>query len=195
MNWRDSAPSKRFDALTRYLCAAMAFAVAAISTPAAAAPGDVAHASAKAQAVVLRRLSFVKVQDLDFGRIVPAATAGTVVLAPDGSRSTTGGVRLSGGAGKPAIFAGYGYYYGNVSISTGANTVTLTRVGGTQTMTMDTFIIGSNPQQQLTTTPKTFYIAATTGMFTFPIGATLRVNANQTPGVYNGTLTVTLNYQ
>lgn len=163
--------------------------------PALAAPHDTAKGKAKAQAVILRRLSFIKVQDLDFGHIVPAATAGTVVLAPDGTRTTTGAVRAVGGNAKPAIFAGYGDFLGNVTIRMNANTTTLTRVGGTQTMTMDTFIIGSTPQQQLTTTIKTFYIGSSSGMFTFPVGATLRVNANQAPGTYTGTFSITLNYQ
>lgn len=148
------------------------------------------------EAVVVSPLSFFKVDDLVFGRIVPGTTAGTVVIAPNGTRTATGGVRLASGVPhQPAAFAGRGSFNQIVTISINATSRTLTRQGGTQTMVMDTFVIGSTPTTTLTTAPLAFRIANANGMFQFPVGARLRVGANQAPGIYAGTFTLTLNYQ
>lgn len=172
------------------LLAAMAFG----ATPAQA---QSASATGGTEATVLRRLSFIRVDDMLFGRIIPGTTAGTVVIAPNGTRTGTGGViLLPGGTGhQPSAFAGWGTQNQNVQISMGSNSVTLTRSGGTQTMVMDTFIIGSTPTAQLTTVPRVFRISSATGVFEFPLGATLRVGANQVSGLYQGTYSLTLNYQ
>ena len=61
-------------------------------------------------------------------------------------------------------------------------------------MRVRTFVIGSTPTAVLTTTPTRFRIAALNGVFNFPIGATLEVGANQAPGFYTGTWSITLNY-
>ena len=56
------------------------------------------------------------------------------------------------------------------------------------------FEIGSTPTAILSTTPTRFTIASALGNYNFPVGATLEVGANQTPGDYSGTFTITLNY-
>jgi len=168
-------------------------AAQAIPAPAFAQTAATAN---QAEAVIVSALSFFKVDDLMFGRIIPGTTAGTVVLAPDGTRTRTGGVRLaSGPAAQPAAFAGRGAFNQRVAISVSSNTITLNRVGGGGTMNMDTFIIGSTPTAALTTAPLAFRIATPTGIFQFRVGATLRVRANQAPGNYVGTFAVTLQYQ
>lgn len=176
--------------------AALAIVLAlSFARPALAGPHDSGSGSAEARLVLVERLSFIKTGDLDFGRIVPGATAGTVVLAPDGRRSATGGVTLANGQSQPATFAGYGRFNRLVTIRLGANVINLVRAGGPETMRMDTFIIGSTPTAQLTTAPLAFRIGSQSGMFAFPIGATLRVRANQAPGTYAGSFQVTLDYQ
>lgn len=190
-----------FSAFARQLRAAPArlpLVLAALGTQVFPAPAFAQQVSTPGQseAVIVSALSFFKVDDLAFGRIIPGSTAGTVVLAPDGTRTRTGGVQLaSGPAAQPAAFAGRGSFNQRVAISVSSNTVTLNRVGGGGTMTMDTFIIGSSPTAALTTSPLAFRIATSTGMFQFPVGATLRVKANQAPGSYVGTFAVTLQYQ
>lgn len=155
-----------------------------------------ASAPAQSEAVVVSMLSFFKVDDLSFGRIIPGQTAGTVVLAPTGVRTRSGGVALaSGAAPQPAAFAGRGTFNQQVTISVGSNSITLNRIGGGGTMTMDSFVIGSTPTASLTTAPLAFRIGSSTGQFQFPVGATLRVKANQRSGNYAGTFTVTLQYQ
>lgn len=182
-------------AFSRHLAALLAvLAGGALAAPAQA--GERVTLSTDAEAVIVRQLSFFKVDDLAFGRIIPGTTAGTVVLAPSGARTATGGARLAtGGLVQPAAFAGKGDFNQIVAISMTATSATLTRQGGSDTMSIDTFIIGSTPTAQLTTAPLAFRIANLSGIFQFPLGATLRVKANQPAGTYAGAFAVTLDYQ
>lgn len=191
-------PVARFISRVMWQCwpviaAAALFAATAWPVPAAA--GERASTSADARAIIVTRLSFIKTQDLDFGAIVAGNTAGTVTIAPNGVRTKTGGVVLAGAGGQPASFSGYGFPNQNVLISISATTGTMTRQGGTETMRFDTFVIGSSPTTQLTTAPRAFRISSATGVFAFPLGATLRVNARQRSGIYRGTFSVVLQYQ
>ena len=147
----------------------------------------------EAEVIILRPLSFFRVNDLDFGDIVASGTAGTVRLAPDGTRSRTGGATLAGNGGEPARFAGLGTPNRQVNISLGSNTIWITGPG--PRMRVRDFEIGSTPTAILSTTPTRFTIASALGNYNFPVGATLEVGANQTPGDYSGTFNVTANYQ
>ena len=160
-----------------------------------AVPAMAARKSAIAKVVVVSRLSFIAVEDLEFGSILPSASLGTVTVSPGNVRSKTGGVTLVGGLVQPSRFAGYGTVNQIVLVSLGTTTTTIKRIGGTETMIVDTLTIGSTPTAVLTTTPQSFRISSPTGIFNFPIGARLNVKANQVPGDYSGTFTVTLNYQ
>ncbi|MEQ1688533.1 MAG: DUF4402 domain-containing protein [Sphingopyxis sp.] len=142
---------------------------------------------------VLHQLSFIRVQDMEFGEIVPGTTAGVVRLFPNGTRTATGGVVLVGSSHQVARFAGKGSFNQQVSISLSSNTIQLTGPGAP--MTVSQFEIGSTPTAILTTTPRRFRIAAANGLFNFPVGARLAVAANQAPGTYSGTFNITLNYQ
>lgn len=169
--------------------AAIAFIfAAAAATPALAQT----NTQAEAEAIVLRPLSFFKVNDLDFGSIIASGTAGTVRLAPDGTRTRTGGATLAGNDGEPARFAGLGTPNRQVNISLGSNTIWITGPG--TRMRVRDFEIGSTPTAILSTTPTRFSIATAIGNYNFPVGATLEVGANQAPGDYSGTFTITLNY-
>ena len=161
--------------------------------PTAASPA-LAQGSAQgeAEAIVLRPLSFFKVSDLDFGDIIPSNAAGTVTIDPDGSRSRTGGVTLAGDGGEPARFAGLGSLNRQVNISLGSNTIWITGPG--VRMRVRDFEIGSTPTALLSTAPTRFRITSTLGNYNFPVGGTLEVGANQAPGDYSGTFTITLNY-
>jgi spore coat protein U-like protein len=148
-----------------------------------------------AKTVVVSRLSFLNAEELEFGSLLAGPTAGTVIVSPTGARTKTGGVTLVGGLVQPARFAGRGTLNQTVLISLVSAPSTLRRVGGTETMTLDQLTIGSTPTAVLTTTPQSFRITSATGIFNFPIGGRLSVNANQVPGDYTGTFSVTLNYQ
>ena len=62
--------------------------------------------------------------------------------------------------------------------------VALTRVGGTQTISVDTFKLDGQSKRTM----------AQAGVFEFAVGATLRPAANQMEGVYTGTFDVTIQY-
>ncbi len=160
--------------------------IAAFSAPAYAE-------QATAESVIVTRLSFVKVDDLDMGYIIPSNRNGDVILAPNGTRTATNGITLVGAQHRTAKFAGYGRLGQLVSVSLGANQIFLTGPG--PQMRLRNFTIGSTPTATLGTNPRIFTIASTSGAFQFPIGAELRVRANQPVGVYTGNWTITLNYQ
>lgn len=178
-------------AAARAAIAAALLASAAATVPAAHA--QQADTDASANAIILQPLSFFKVDDLNFGDIVPNPTAaGTVRLFPDGSRTATNGIVLAGSTHAPARFAGLGTRNQQVTISLGANSIWITGPG--PRMRVRTFEIGSTPTAILSTTPLRFRITSTTGAFNFPLGAILEVGANQPEGEYSGTFTVNLNY-
>jgi len=179
----------------RWLHWAVLASAGLVLLPGAALANPPANATAQARVIVVKRLSFIKTADLDFGRIVPGNSAGTVTITPEGGMVVAGGARFSGDDGHPASFSGYGTTNQIVSIAVTRNSVLLTRVGGNETMRLETFVIGSTPQTQITTSPLAFRIASSTGMFAFPLGATLRVGARQKPGIYTGTFSLTLQYQ
>lgn len=148
---------------------------------------------ATAEITIVRPLSFVIDDNLDFGNVIRGTTAGTVTVAPDGTRTRTGGAILANGGGhKPASFAGRGTNNQRVDVSLGANSIFITGPG--VPMRVHTFVLGSTPTAVLTTTPQRFRINSATGVFAFPVGATLDVGANQAPGKYTGTWNITLNY-
>jgi hypothetical protein len=150
--------------------------------------------SADAKVVVVSQLSFFKVQDLEFGDIVTGTAISTVRLFPNGTRTITSGNAVLVGANQQvARFAGKGSPGQIVQIS--VSPVSTNLVGPGAPMLVNNFEIGSSPTVILTGTPRRFTINNSTGIFNFPIGATLRVNANQAPGLYSGTFAITLNYQ
>ena len=148
---------------------------------------------AQSQVGVVTPLSFIQTEELKFGKIFTGTTAGTVTVAPNGTRTRTGGVTLFGNDQQAAEFAGLGAVNQRVQISLGSNSIFLTGPG--TRMRARAFTIGSTPTAVLTTNPQVFRIASATGGFRFLVGATLDVNANQAPGTYSGTWTITLNYQ
>lgn len=167
-------------------------AFALLLAPAASPALAQGSAQTDAEAIVLRPLSFFKVNDLDFGDIIASGSAGTVRLYPDGSRTKTGGVTLAGNGGEPARFAGLGTPQRQVNISLGSNTIWITGPG--TRMRVRDFEIGSTPTAILSTSPTRFRIDSVLGNYNFPVGATLEVGANQAPGDYSGSFTITLNY-
>ena len=145
-----------------------------------------ATATATATATIVTPISIIKTVDMNFGNVaVQTATAGTAVLTPAGSRTSTGGVTLPATAGTvtAASFTvnGQGAYTYAITLPSTALTIT----SGVNTMTVNAF----------TSTPSATG-ALTAGTQTLTVGATLNVAAAQAPGVYvSGTpFSVTVNY-
>lgn len=139
---------------------------------------------ATANAAILHPLTVVKLQDMDFGDLTPT-TAGTAVLDPNsGSLTTTGGVTAIGGTPHCAQFVGTAGSASVVNIKVQNGPATLTRVGGTQTMTVSNFTLQGQSKRTL----------AKLQSFTFQVGGTLAVSAGQVEGLYTGTFNVTVQY-
>ncbi|MDB5702560.1 MAG: hypothetical protein JWL66_2759 [Sphingomonadales bacterium] len=139
-------------------------------------------ATATATVVTIRPMTLVKTSDLDFGALIPSASAGTVVIDPtSGGRTTTGGVSAAGGAPSAARFTGTGIL-NLAAFITLPTSITLTN-GGAGTMTVS----------NITTN------GGTTRLFTgaaidVRVGGTLGVAANQAVGDYVGQFNVTVFY-
>jgi hypothetical protein len=155
------------------LCALPELAVAA--TP---------QQQAAAGATVIHPLTVTKIQDMDFGAL-SVGVAGTAVLEPNANAlTTTGGVASIGGSPTCAQFVGAAQSNSVVNIKIPNNSVTLKRVGGTETMTVSNFTLQGQSKRTL----------AKAQSFTFRVGGTLNVAANQVEGVYTGTFDVTVQY-
>lgn len=168
---------------------------------------QVAQATGQSQAVVVAPLSVIKVQDLDFGRIVPMPTAGTVTVdTVSGGCTVTGAIRQVGIC-HLARFDGMGTKNMSARISL-TSVVNLTGPG--QTMVLDQVILGPNSTISLAGNSNAngkgvgltkggngsrYQITTNSGIYSLYVGGRLNVNANQAPGVYNGSISITVQYQ
>lgn len=153
----------------------------AIALPGAAMA---APATGTLNAITLRPLSIVKLQDLEFGRAIATAAAGTIVINPTTSaRTTTGGAIAAGGLVQAAQFYTYGNANTTLLVTRGALPV-LTRAGGGATMNVT----------QLTLNGPTNRVLTSAGLLDLRVGGTLAVNANQLAGSYSGTFQITVTY-
>jgi len=143
-----------------------------------------APSPAVGRAQILLPASFINLMDMDFGYL-SVTTAGTAILDSNTDEvTTTGGVLFLGRSPHAARFDAVSPSKNIVKIGLPKKPVTLTRVGGTQTMTVDTWTLNGTTTRNV--------VAHET--FEFKVGATLHVGANQAEGVYLGTFDVTLNY-
>lgn len=152
-------------------------------------------ARATAQATIVEPLGLVKVQDLRFGRIAVNAAGTVTVNADSGACTASGGIIATGGCGF-GQFAGQGSRKLTVRIQI-PTTVTLAGPAGS-TMVADTITLGATPDLAfLGTTGGTprYQISSSNGIFTFRLGGRLNIAANQRPGQYSGTYSVTVQYQ
>jgi len=156
----------------------------AAETPAFAARVGAAT-PARSRAEIAYPAQVRRLQDLNFGYL-SVTTAGTAVMNPNtDALTTTGGVVAQGGFPYAALFEAVSPRKGVVIVRLPKNPITLTRVGGTETMTVSSWTIsgGGNSRNVASQEP-----------FSFAIGGTLAVNANQAEGNYQGTFDVEVQY-
>jgi hypothetical protein len=133
---------------------------------------------------IIKPLSVSKVANLAFGDVVAGATAGTVVLAPAGTRTSTGGVTLGNATGVAAgQFSIDGEPSQSYAITVSPSSLSLTGPG--TAMKVDTWVVSPTSPGVLPAAPPA----------ALALGGTLHVNANQAQGSYSGILTVSANYQ
>ena len=150
--------------VARLIAAALALCAPATMVLAATPP-----AQATANAAIIHPVTVAKLKDMDFG-YVAVTTAGTAVLEPNAdSYSTTGGVTAVGGTPHCAEFLGAAQSNSVVNIKVPNQPSTLTRVGGTETITASNFTLQGQNKRAL----------AKAQSFIFRVGATLNVPAGR----------------
>jgi len=169
-----------FRPMTLFACALLAPAAAHAAPPQLFPPNK----NAIGVAAIVLPAQITKLNDLDFG-FVTVTTAGTAIVdSTTGAVGTTGGVLFAGGLPHAAQFEAVSPSKTVVHIRLPRQPITLTRSGGTETMTVDTWTINGNATRNV--------VAHET--FQFAIGATLHVAAAQVEGTYSGSFDVTIDY-
>lgn len=168
----------------RFLAITMAAMLSASAASAQTVPVP-STPRATARAVILLPLTLTKVDDLDFGTLVPSATGGTVRLdAVTSARTVTGGVTLLASVpGKRALLSGSGSGGQRVVINLTAPPSLTSPAGDTIDvggLTLDGSVIRT--------------IDATTHSFAVGVGGTLFIKGNQPDGVYSSTFDITAEY-
>ena len=138
-----------------------------------------------ASANIIQPLEIVKTADLAFGNIASGTSEGTVVIATDGARTSTGGVTLieAGNVSNAASFDINGYADASFTIEVPASIVIET-AGGAEQMTVDNFVSSFGADSVLDAN----------GEATLQVGATLNVSAQQAAGLYSGSFDVIVAY-
>ena len=155
-------------------------------------------AEADARALLQEPISVYAVEDMDFGQIALGGNAGQVLIEPAAAPSctTTGGL-VHSGVCTAAEFSGYNATYSFLRVRRPAgNQILLTGPGGdTMDVTDLTFASNSTMFELFSNTEYVrFLVVAADGLYDFYVGGTLNVAADQTPGVYNGTFEVLVNF-
>ena len=164
------------------------FSVALLSGIAVRKASAQASVSAHAVAEVIQALTATETATLNFGRFSPETAGGMIILTPNGVRSSSGTVALSGGIHNAASFYLTGQYYATVSITLPSAPAVLTNSANSKTMAVTNF--ESYPTAGLGVG------VLNDGALAVNVGATLKVgNMTDNPvGIYAGTYAITFSY-
>jgi hypothetical protein len=152
----------------------------------AAMPLYAANTNGTAETDISEALALTQISVLDFGTIIPSATAGNIVVnRNNGNCTAQGGVTLIGTDCQRGEFLISGPSSQDVRITIPAAPVTLSRQGGGATMSMDQVRINGGFNKRLDAS----------GQRTFYVAGRLQVGVNQAAGIYDGTFNVTVDYR
>jgi Domain of unknown function (DUF4402) len=158
----------------------------------AAATSHAATQTGTTRVVTIQPLNIINTAPLDFGSIIPAAAAGTVTInAQTGVRTRTV-VTLAGGPFSRASFVAAGTPLRVVTLTLNPSP-TIIISNGASTMTINQLRVSANGGGPQPFGPN--HTLNTIGVINFNIGGRLNVGANQAPGLYTGTFTLTMDYQ
>jgi hypothetical protein len=165
--------------------AAAGAAIAFAAAPALAAPVPATN-NDDGKALILIPLKLTKIQNLDFGSVIPSASPGTVTInAATGVRSVLGGVtEVPSDTGFRAYFGGAGTPNQQVIVAL-SPPVELTSAAG-DTIPVLGLTLDGPPIRTIDPISRTFFIG---------VGGTLQIAANQAEGDYNAEFWVTAIYQ
>ena len=160
--------------------------VLAVTSPVQAAPVGVATPP-PARALLLIPLTLTKVQDLNFGSVVPSSQPGTVTIdAATGARSGSPEVTLvPSDIGQRGQFAGAGSGGQQVIMALTPATVLTNAVTGDTLNVLSMSLDGPNTRT-IDPVSLDFYVG---------VGGVIQVGADQPDGVYTSTYDLTADYQ
>lgn len=160
---------------------AAALVLPVLMLPTAAIAAD---ASGAGEAIIVTPTSFFLVEDMSFGTIVPGPSAGSVTIDEiSGNRTSAGGiVAMAGNAAQRARFVAGGTDGQTVDLSLGP--LPTLDDGNGNTMPVTSLVLDG---------PSTRVFGPSMAMDIY-VGGTLGIGANQTPGLYSGTFTLTIEY-
>ena len=163
------------------------FAIAILFSGVSVISSAQVKATATATSTIVTPIGITKTVDMNFGNVaINSTTAGTVVLAPAGTRTSTGGVTLPATAGTVAAaefnVTGANNYTFSITLPSTSHEIK----SGSNTMSVTGF----------TSTPTPTGTLSATGSAIVKVGATLNVSAGQAAGTYTSVtpFEVTVNY-
>lgn len=165
------------------LAAAFGAASAANAQTSASAPSDVE---------ILGPITVTKIQDLDFGPMVPTGTGGVVTIDASSGAVTTAGQVVTVGSNQTRALFNVNAPLGVVMILSGDANVTLTRQSGTETMTAALVHTHGNGLAVTNVFGLPIGLQATDSVQEIWTGGSLTVAGNQVEGVYEGTFNISL---
>jgi len=168
----------------RKLCIAAAMAAAAV--PTSAAPIS-ASQDAEGRALILAPLTLTKIEDLDFGAVVPSPVSGFVSInATTGARTIGGGVTsVPSAIGQRAYFGGAGSANQQVFVSVIPPVQLVSTTNPSDTILVLAMPIEGSPLKTISPVTRAFF---------FGVGGIIMIGANQPEGVYEATFDVTASY-
>ena len=165
------------------LAALSGLSVLSLAQAAGAAPVQ-ASPKATAELTLVRPLSLIRQADLDFATL-GVTTGGSATIDPiTGSMTVSGGLLHLGGTPSPARYAGAAIRQTVVNIRIPNQPLLITRVGGTETLTVSNFTLDGQNKRNL----------AQQTSFSFAVGARVTVPAGAVDGIYVGDIDVTVQY-
>ena len=157
-------------------------ALGASSLAQAAPTPAVTNATGKVE--IISGLNVRKMRDLNFAWLT-AGGAGTATIDPNTeAMTTTGGVLHVGATPFAALFEAVSPAKNVVIIRIPRDPIIVTRVGGTETMTVSNWTLSGNSRRNTVAHEQ----------FEFKVGGTLTVGANQVEGLYIGNFEVEIQF-
>jgi hypothetical protein len=155
----------------------------------ATAPTYAATTTASATANVIVPIAIAKAADLSFGKFASGASAGSVTIKTDGTR-TVSNVTAAGGTLSAASFNITGEPNATYTIDTTATSANLTSGANNLGLALVTDLTGGGAASGTVATGT----LSGAGAQTLFVGGTLTVGANQPNGAYTGSVSVAVAY-
>jgi hypothetical protein len=168
------------------ITAATAMAVAVPATATVGTQTVSPDKNAVGKALVLVPLTLTKIDDLDFGTLLPSPTSGFVSInASTGARTFGGGVTgVASAMGHRAYFGGAGTPSQQVIITIDPPAELMSPTG--DTITVLALTLDGSARKTIDPTTRAYF---------FGVGGVLQIAADQPEGVYSATFDVNANYQ